>query len=67
VLRIDVPRIHGAITSRGVDASAPAKLLLGILEEHRPRYETRVLYCPPLPLLWSFAGDDSPAAIIHQA
>lgn len=67
VLSIDVPKIHGAVTSDGIDATPAAKFLMGILEEHRPRYATRVLYCPPLPLLWGFRGDDSPAAVAHQA
>jgi hypothetical protein len=68
VLRLDVPRVHGAITGQGVEASPAAKFLLRLLEEHRPRYKTRVLYCPPLPLLWNFGpGDGSPASTIHQA
>jgi hypothetical protein len=67
VLRIDVPKIHGAITGQGIDADPAAKLLMRLLEEHRPGYETRVLYCPPLPLLWNFAGGASPAAVAHQA
>jgi hypothetical protein len=68
VLRLDISKVHGAITSQGVDASPAAKMLFRLFEEHRPRYKTRVLYCPPLPLLWNFGpGDGSSASTIHQA
>jgi hypothetical protein len=68
VLRVDIPKLHAAITSEGVDANPAARVILRILEEKRGSYKTRVLYCPPLPLLWGFRpGDGSAASVVHQA
>jgi len=68
VLRLDVAKVHGAVASRDVEASPAARALLQVIAEPRRRYKTRVLYCPPLPLLWGFASaDDSAASRLHRA
>lgn len=67
ILRIDIPKVHTAV-SEGVAADPAARALLRILKEPGGRYKTRVLYCPALPLLWGFRpGDGTPASLIHQA
>ena len=67
VLRIDIPKLHAAITSEGVDANPAARVILRVVEEKRSPYETEVLYCPPLPLLWAFRpGDGSAASVVHK-
>jgi len=68
VLRVDIPKLHAAIMSEGVHANPAARVVLRALEEPRNRYKTRVLYCPPLPVLWAFRqGDETDAAVIHRA
>ncbi len=68
ILRIDVPKLHAANTNAGVDATPAARIIMRILEEPRGRYMTRVLYCPPLPLLWGFLpGDGTEASVVHKA
>ena len=68
ILRIDVPKLHAANTNAGVDATPAARIIMRILEEPRGRYMTRVLYCPPLPLLWGFRpSDGTRASVVHQA
>jgi len=53
--------------SEGVEAGPAARLILRILNEPKNRYKMRVLYCPPLPLLWGFRpGDGSAASVVHQ-
>jgi len=67
VLRLDVSKVHGAIAARDREASPAARVLLRLFDEPRRRYKTRVLYCPPLPLLWSFGpGDGSAASTLHR-
>ena len=67
ILRIDIPKIHTAV-SEGGDADPAARVILRILNEPKSRYKTRMMYCPPLPLLWGFRpGDGTAASVIHQA
>jgi hypothetical protein len=67
ILRIDIPKLHRAI-SEGADADPAARVILRILSEPGNRYKMRVLYCPPLPLLWGFRpGDGTAASVVHQA
>jgi hypothetical protein len=67
ILRIDIPKLHRAI-SEGADADPAARVILRILSEPGNRYKMRVLYCPPLPLLWGFwPGDGTAASVVHQA
>jgi hypothetical protein len=67
VLRVDVPKLHAAITTGGVDATPAARAVMRFMNEPRVRYQMRILYCPPLPLLWSFQpGDGTAASAIHQ-
>jgi hypothetical protein len=61
VLRLDVPKLHAAFTSASGDANAPVRLLFKLVDEHRSKRKTRILYCPPLPLLWGFASGDGSA------
>jgi hypothetical protein len=68
VLNIDIPRLHSAITSDGVDANPAARVILRALEERQSEYKTKTMYCPPLPLFWNFiAGDGSAASVVHKA
>jgi hypothetical protein len=68
VLRVDIPKLHAAFTREGVTANPAAQLIIRIVKEPRNhRQLMRVLYCPPLPLLWGFRpGDGTAAALIHQ-
>jgi glutathione synthase/RimK-type ligase-like ATP-grasp enzyme len=67
VLRVDIPKLHAANSAHGIDATPAARFLLRLRTEYHAEYQTRVFYCPPLPLLWSFASrSDSPAAVIHR-
>jgi hypothetical protein len=68
VLRIDIPKLHAANSQQGIDATPAARFLLRLKTEYHPEHETRVFYCPPLPLLWNFRSkDEGPAATVHQA
>src|SRR5262245_55972291 len=70
VLRADIPRLHRALTSDPFREGLVLRLGYPLFQwiEHHGRYSTKVVYCPPLPLLWSFlAGDGEPATVIHKS
>jgi len=67
ILRIDIPKLHAAV-SEGYVAGPAAGVIMRILHEPKGGYRMRVLYCPALPLFWGFKpGDRSAASIVHQA
>ncbi len=62
----NVAAIFGAASDRSKPANRIVGRFLRWLEKHG-NYKTRVSYCPPLNLLWSFRPDDgSPASILHR-
>ncbi len=70
VLRADIPRLHRALTGDPFHDNLVLRLGYPLFQwiEHHGRYPTKVVYCPPLPLLWSFLpGDGRPATIIHKS
>lgn len=68
VLRVDLTRLQGAVRPDGINAIPVLRLFFRLFDEHRGRHRMRVLYCPPLPLLWSFLpGDGSDASTVHKA
>jgi hypothetical protein len=70
ILRADVPSIHRALTTDLLRQGRVLRVGYGLFQwiEHHGRYMAKVVYCPPLPLLWSFLpGDGSPASIIHMS
>jgi hypothetical protein len=70
ILRADVPTLYRALIADPFREDRLLRLayrLFGWLEHHG-RHLTKVVYCPPLPLLWSARrGDGGPAALIHKA
>ena len=69
VLRTDIGSIYKLSQSESVRQSKPYKLAERMLSEKRSRDHTaRVVYLPPLHLLWSLGGGGkSPAASLHRA
>jgi hypothetical protein len=68
LLRVDVPKLQAAITQESIAASPVVRILFDLLKENRGPYQTRLLYCPSLPLLWNFSpGDGSAASVAHRA
>jgi hypothetical protein len=67
VLRADIGQLRRGFSSPQGRSSRTFRLLAKLLDEKRGHYRMRILYCPPLSLLWSFLpGDGSPAAFLHK-
>lgn len=67
VLRADLGRLRGGFSSPEGRSSRIFSVLTRLLDEKRSRYEMRIIYCPPLNLLWSFLpGDGSPVSFVHK-
>ncbi len=69
VLRADIGQLRRGFSSPQGRSSRTFRLLAKLLDEKRGRghYEMRILYCPPLSLLWGFLpGDGSPASFLHK-
>ena len=70
ILRADVPALYRALIADPFREDRVLRIayrLFGWLEHHG-RHLTKVVYCPPLPLLWSARrGDGGPATLIHKA
>src|SRR5436853_4108826 len=67
VLRADIGQLRRGFSSPEGRSSRTFRLLTKLLDEKRGHYEMRILYCPPLSLLWSFLpSDGSPASILHK-
>jgi len=67
VLRADIGQLRRGFSSPQGRSSRTFRLLAKLLDEKRGHYQMRILYCPPLSLLWSFLpGDGSPASFLHK-
>ena len=67
VLHADIGQLRRGFSSPQGRSSRTFRLLAKLLDEKRGHYEMRILYCPPLSLLWSFLPDDgSPASFLHK-
>ena len=68
LLRADLARMYLAKNSGKSGGAAAAIYKLGEKVEKLSKYRTRIVACPPLPLLWAFKpGDGSSSSIIHKA
>ncbi len=67
VLRADIGQLRRGFSSPQGRSSRLFLMLAKLLDEKRGQYRMRILYCPPLSLLWSFLpGDGSPASELHK-
>ncbi len=68
LLRADLARMYLAKNSGNRSGVAAFIYKLGEKVEKLSNYRTKIVGCPPLPLLWAFRpGDGSPASIIHKS
>jgi Sugar-transfer associated ATP-grasp len=68
VLHADIGSLRRGFSRPEARASLLFRFLRGLLDEKRGRrYQMRIVYCPPLPLLWSFLpGDGSVSSFLHH-
>ncbi len=67
VLRADIGKLQRDFRTARGRASRVFGVLAKLLDEKRGSYKMRIVYFPPLTLLWSFLpGDDSTASFLHK-
>lgn len=67
VLRADIGRLQRDFRRPQGRASRLFEVLSKLLDEKRGHYQMRIVYLPPLTLLWSFLpGDGSTASFLHK-
>jgi Sugar-transfer associated ATP-grasp len=67
VLRADIGQLRRDFRTPRGQASRAFDVLSKLLDEKRGSYQMRIVYFPPLPLLWSLLpGDGSTASFLHK-
>lgn len=69
LLRGDIARLHLAMSGgrQGPSRAVGALARFFVWSEKHGPYRTKIVYCPPLRLLWSFLPDDGSAAmLVHK-
>ena len=67
VLRADIGGLRRGFSGPEAQSSRIFGVLSALLDDKRGHYEMRIVYCPPLSLLWSFLpGDGSAASFVHK-